>query len=149
MNKAEIKELKKSCTSLLTWMTRPAIPSNPPPLPSSPTMNDAQEETDDMEWEEMGREDKLEVVRRKKEQWEVTRNARAILIDLMEGSVKWVEEKPMRQLVDEVMQEGWMRLETSRINAIIRSSDMEVQRRLVEGWIEKKTEEEVLLLTLG
>ena len=96
--------MKKSCSSLLTWMTRPAIPSNPPPLPSSPTMNDAQEETDDMEWEEMGREDKLEVVRRKKEQWEVTRNARAILIELIEGTVKWVEEKPMRQLVDEFMQ---------------------------------------------
>ena len=52
LNKAEIKELKKSCTSLLTWMTRPAIPT--PLLPSSPTMNEAQEETDDMELEEMG-----------------------------------------------------------------------------------------------
>ena len=34
LNKAEIKELKKSCTSLLTWMTRPAIPT--PLLPSPP-----------------------------------------------------------------------------------------------------------------
>ena len=77
LNKAEIKELKKSCTSLLTWMTRPAIPT--PPLPSSPTMNDAQEETDDMEWEKMGREDKL-----RKEHWVVTRNLRAIILDILE-----------------------------------------------------------------
>ena len=34
-------------------------------------MNDTQEETDDMEWEEMGREEKLERVRKKKEGWEI------------------------------------------------------------------------------
>ena len=33
LNKAEIKELKISCTSLLTWMTRPAIPTTLLPSP--------------------------------------------------------------------------------------------------------------------
>ena len=148
LNKAEIRELKKSCTSLLMWMTRPAIPTNPPPLPSSPTMNDAQEETDDMEWEEMGREEKLEIVRKKKEHWEVTRNARAIIVDLLEDAIAWAEEKPMRQLVNEIVLEGWRKMEIKRINNIIVSSDTEVQRRLMEGWVEKKAEEEALLLTL-
>ena len=49
MNKAEERELKKTCASLLTWVT---VPNNPPPIPSTPTMNNTQEETDDMEWEE-------------------------------------------------------------------------------------------------
>ena len=140
--------MKKSCSSLLTWMTRPAIPTNPPPLPSSPTMNDAQEETDDMEWEEMGREEKLEIVRKKKEHWEVTRNARAIIVDLLEDAMAWAEEKPMRQLVNEIVLEGWRKMEIKRINNIIVSSDTEVQRRLMEGWVEKKSEEDALLLTL-
>ena len=148
LNKAEIRELKKSCTSLLMWMTRPAIPTNPPPLPSSPTMNDAQEETDDMEWEEMGREEKLLIVSKKKEHWEVTRISRAIILDILEGAMAWSEEMPMRQLIDEIVLEGWMRMETMRINNIIMGLDKEVQRRLAENWLEKKAEEEDLLLTL-
>ena len=58
------------------------VPS--PPLPSTPTMNDTQEETDDMEWEEMGREEKLLIVSKKKEHWVVTRNLRAIILDILE-----------------------------------------------------------------
>ena len=45
-------------------------------------MNDAQEETDDMEWEEVGREEKLEKVRRKKEVWEVARFAKGMVLEL-------------------------------------------------------------------
>ena len=47
-------------------------------------MNGAQEETDDMEWEEMGREEKLLIVSKKKEHWVVTRNLRAIILDILE-----------------------------------------------------------------
>ena len=62
--------------------------------------------------------------------------------------ISWSEEKPMRQLIDEIVLEGWMRMETMRINTIIMGLDQEVQRRLVENWLEKKAEEEDLLLTL-
>ena len=62
--------------------------------------------------------------------------------------ISWSEEKPMRQLIDEIVLEGWMRMETMRINNIIMGSDKEVQRRLGENWLEKKAEEEDLLLTL-
>ena len=47
-------------------------------------MNDAQEETDDMEWEEMGMEEKLERVRKKKEDWEIVRFAKNIVLELGE-----------------------------------------------------------------
>ena len=63
------------------------IPTFPPPLPSPPTMKDAQEETDDMEREEVGREEKLERVRRKKEGWEVVRFAKVIVLELAEKAV--------------------------------------------------------------
>ena len=85
----------------------------------------------------MGREEKLLIVSKKKEHWVVTRNLRAIILDILEGAMAWSEEKPMRQLIDEIVLEGWMRMETIRINNIIK----EVQRRLVEGWMEKKAEE--------
>ena len=62
--------------------------------------------------------------------------------------ISWSEEKPMRQLIDEIVLEGWMRMETMRINNIIMGLDKEVQRRLAENWLEKKAEEEDLLLTL-
>ena len=54
----------------------------------------------------------------------------------------------MRQLVNEIVLEGWRKMEIKRINNIIVSSDTEVQRRLMEGWVEKKAEEDALLLTL-
>ena len=90
----------------------------------------------------MGREEKLEIVKRKKKHWIVTRNSRAIIVDILEDAMTWSEEKPLRQLRNEIVLEGWRRMET------IMGSDTEVQRRLVEGWMEKKAEENDLLLTL-
>ena len=78
INKAEEKELKRTCTSLRKWIQVPALP---PPTPSTPTMNDAQEETEDMEWEGMGREEKLERARRKKEGRDVFRFVKGIILE--------------------------------------------------------------------
>ena len=145
LNKAEEKELKKTCASLLTWVTVPAIP---PPLPSTPTMNDTQEEKDDMEWEEMGREEKLERVWKKKERWEVSRISMSIVVDLVQEAVAWSEEKPLREIVEDIVLEGWRNIETARIMKMIADSEAEIQGRVVRYCLEKKAEEESLILTL-
>ena len=79
-----------------------------------------------MEWEEVGREEKLERVRRKKEHWEVTRIARALTVELLEVAVAWTEERSMRELVDEIILEGWRKLETENIIRMILDADGEV-----------------------
>ena len=137
--------MKKTCASLLTWVTVPTIP---PPLPSSPTMNDTQEETDDMEWEEMGRDEKLERVRKKKERWEISKMSMAIVMDLVKEAVAWSEEKPIREIVEDIVLEGWRHIETVRIMKTILDSEDEIQGRVMRYCLEKKAEEECLLLTL-
>ena len=111
INKAEEKELRRTCTSLLSWIQTPALPPPPPP---APTMNDAQEETDDMEWEEVGREERLERVRRKKEGWEVARFAKGMVLELAEKAVTIAENKFVSEWLEEIMLEGWRRIETGR-----------------------------------
>ena len=145
LNKAEERELKKTCASLLTWVT---VPNNPPPIPSTPTMNDTQEETDDMEWEEMGREEKLERVRKKKESWELSKMSMAIVVDIVKEAVVLSEEKPIREMVEDIVLEGWRHVETARIMNMILDAEDEIKGRVIRYCLEKQAEEECLLLTL-
>ena len=64
LNKAEERELKRTCNSILDWVKVPAIPAPPKPSPSISSVNFKQEEEAyEMEWEEVWREEKLEKAR--------------------------------------------------------------------------------------
>ena len=101
-----------------------------------------------MEWEWMGRDEKLERVRKKKESWEVSRMSKAIAVELVEEAISWTEEKPMREILEEIVLEGWRNMETARVLRMISDSEQEIQSRVVRYCLEKKAEEESLLLTL-
>ena len=84
-----------------------------------------------MEWEGMGREEKLERARRKKEGWEVVRFAKDIVLGLGERAVSWSENNHIRDWLEEIVQEGWRRIETGRVLRIINNLEMDIQKRLI------------------
>ena len=117
------------------------MPSPALPVPTPPTINDAQEETDDMDWEE-----KLERVGRRKKEWENARISRNIPIDVLEEAMIFLETKDMREHMDEIVQEGWKRLETRRVLTFIYGSEADIKVR-VKAEVVKQLEEEKILLT--
>ena len=149
LKSSEVIELKRTCKSLDGWLktkTISAPPSTSPTLVSTPpTMNDAQEETDDMDWEEMVRQEKLDRVGRRKKEWENTRISRSLLLDVLEEAMIFVKTKNMRELMDEIVQEGWKRMETRRVLAIINDCEAGIKAR-VEAEVFRQMEEEKLLL---
>ena len=203
LNKAEVQELKRTCNSILDWVKVPAIPPPSPPVQSSKF---TQDETYDMEWEEMGREEKLEKARKKKEKWEVarvinmiimesvekatsesenshvkqiledtlqegwrrikekdkkkekakkkkekweiTRIVKLITMEVVEEAVSQSEKKHIEEIMEDTLQEGWMRIETTRILQILEETEEEVQARVMEACLRKKKEEKNLLAAL-
>ena len=91
-------------------------------------MNDAQEETDDMEWEEVGRQEKLEKARRKKKGWELVRFAKGIVLELGEKAVNRAENKHVSECLEDIVLEGWRRIETGRALRSINNLEKEVQK---------------------
>ena len=79
-------------------------------------------------------------MRIKKESWEVSRISMSTVMEVVEGAVTWSEEKPMRELVEDIVMEGWRDIEASRIMRMITNSENEIQ--------EKRADEESLLSTL-
>ena len=104
-------------------------------------MNNAQEDTDDMEWEEVGREEKLERARRKKEGWELVRFAKGIVLELGEKAVTRAENKHVSECLEYIVLEGWRRIETGRALRSINNLEKEVQNRIVEYCVQMRTEE--------
>ena len=142
---SEMKELKRTNQSLLGWVRKTeATPNSPAPLP----MNKTQEETDDMEWEELEREEKLERVERKKREWTNIRMCRSIVLDLVGETVSWVKEKPWREVVEEMVDEGWRRLETSRILLMFSNTEPMIKMRVEENILERRAEEQSMLLAI-
>ena len=146
LNKAEVKELKRTCKSILSWVKLPTLP---PPLPSTPTTNTAQEGTEDMEWDEIGREERLEMVRSKKEKWELARMMNMITMEVVEKAASWSENYHVINILEDTLQEGWRRVETTRILGILTRSEKEIQARVLEACLLKKEEERILLAALG
>ena len=103
-------------------------------------MNKTQEEIDDVEWEE------LERVERKKREWATIKMCRSVVLDLMGETTSWVEEEPLRKLVGEILDEGWRRLETSRILLMNSSSEATIRRMVEESILERRADEESLLI---
>ena len=54
----------------------------------------------------------------------------------------------MREILEEIVLEGWRNMETARVLRMISDSEQEIQSRVVRYCLEKKAEEESLLLTL-
>ena len=111
-------------------------------------MNDVQEETDDMEWEEMGREEKLERVKRNKEGWEVIRFAKNIVLELGEKAVSWTENKHIRDLLKDIVHEGWKRMKTEKVLRMITNSEKDIQNMIIEYCVQIRADEESLLAAL-
>ena len=107
LNKAEVQELKRTCNSILDWVRVPTFPPISLPLNSRNIM---QEETEDMEWEEMGKEEKLEKARQKKEKWEVARMVNQITLEMFEKAVTESETSLVKQILEDIIQEGWRRI---------------------------------------
>ena len=58
----------------------------------------------------------------------------------------FLETKDVRELMDEIVQEGWKRLETRRVLAIIDGSEDDIKVR-VKAEVARQMEEEKTLLT--
>ena len=101
------------------------------------TLRDLHEDTDEMEWEEMRRDERLALVRKKKEGWEMVKVARDLTVEVMEKAVSWTEEKSTRELIDEIVHEGWRRLEYKRV-LIARQLAMEMMEKAV-SWAEERS----------
>ena len=54
----------------------------------------------------------------------------------------------MREILEEIVLEGWRNMETARVLRMISDSEQEIQSRVVRYCLETKAEEESLLLTL-
>ena len=109
LNKAEEKELKRTCKSILNWVKVPAIPALPTPSPSINSVNITQEEEAyEMEWEEVWRGERVEKARSRKEKWEV---ARTVVTEIVEKATTESENGHVIQLLNETLQAGWKRIE--------------------------------------
>ena len=69
----------------------------------------------------MGREEKLERVRKKKEGWEIVRFTKNIVLELGERAVTWTENTHIRDWLEEIILEGWKRIE--RVLRIIKNQE--------------------------
>ena len=78
----------------------------------------------------------------------MSRITRALTVELVEVAVAWAEERPIRELVDEIVLEGWRKFETEKILRMILGADGEVQTRVEKYILDKRAEEESMLLTL-
>ena len=107
LNKAEVQELKRTCNSILDWVRVPTFPPISLPLHSRNIM---QEDTEVMEWEEMGKEEKLEKARKKKEKWKVARMINLITMEMVEKAVSRSENSHVKQILEDTIQEGWRRI---------------------------------------
>ena len=109
LNKAEEKELKRTCKSILNWVKVPAIPALPTPSLTINSVNITQEEEAyEMEWEEVWRGERVEKARSRKEKWEV---ARTVVTEIVEKATTESENGHVIQLLNETLQAGWKRIE--------------------------------------
>ena len=109
LNKAEEKELKRTCKSILNWVKVPAIPALPTPsLPINSVNITQEEEAYEMEWEEVWRGERVEKARSRKEKWEV---ARTVVTEIVEKATTESENGHVIQLLNETLQAGWKRIE--------------------------------------
>ena len=69
-------------------------------------MNTALEGTEDMEWEEIWKVEKLEKVRRKKEKWELASMVNLITVEMAGKAVSQSENNHVIQMLEDTLQEG-------------------------------------------
>ena len=73
---------------------------------------------------------------------------RSIVLDLVGETVSWVKEKPWREVVEEMVDEGWRRLETSRILLMFSNAEPMIKMRVEENILERRAEEQSMLLAI-
>ena len=143
LNKAEEGELKRTCGSMLNWVTVPTI--NPPLQPLT-TIRDAQEDVQELEWEERCREERkeerLDLVMKKKEGWKIVRIAKDLTIEMMEKAVSITDKKNIINLMNDIVQDVWKRLELRNF-LIARQLAMEMIENAI-SWAEERSTREII-----
>ena len=116
LNKREVCELKKTHRSLFGWLSKER----------STDMTDE----DPMEWEDHGREEKLERARLRKLEWASTAMMKKVVVELLEGAVGKVESRHCEKIVLEMVDRAWEDGEVNRIMDIIGEAGKSVQERI-------------------
>ena len=96
----------------------------------------------------MGKEEKVEKAKKKKDKWELTWMVKLITMEMVEKAVSQSENKHVKRMLEDTLQEGWRRIETTRILQILDKTDEEIQARVLEACLRKKEEERSLLAAL-
>ena len=89
----------------------------------------------------MGKEEKVKRAKKKKEKWELTRMVKLITMEMVEKAVSQSENKHVKRMLEDTLQEGWRRIETTRILQMLDKTDEEIQARVLEACLRKKEEE--------
>ena len=56
-----------------------------------------------------------------------------ITMEVVEKAASWSENYYLRQILEDTLQEGWRRVETTRSFGIFTSSEKEIQARVIEA----------------
>ena len=94
------------------------------------------------------KEEKRMKAREKRKAWELKRIARLITTGVVEEAVSRSEMKHIESIVEDILREGWRRVETTRILQIMDETEEEVQERVLKACMRKKEEEGNLLSAL-
>ena len=100
---------------------------------------------EEMVWADHDREEKLAWAERKKKEWETIRLSRMLVFEMMSKAVTKVEEYHVINMLENVMDEAWTRLETKRILKEIMDTDVAIQERVEKILLEKRQEERDLI----
>ena len=95
------------------------------------------------------KEEKRMKAREKRKAWELKRIARLITTGVVEEAVSRSEMKHIESIVEDILLEGWRRVETTRILQIMDETEEEVQERVLKACMIKKEEEGNLLAALS
>ena len=103
---------------------------------------------DPMEWEDHGREEKIERARLRKLEWASTAMMKKVVVELLEGAVGKVESRHCEKIVLEMVDRAWEDGEVNRIMDIIGEAGKSVQERIEKSLSTNRREEEMLVETI-
>ena len=137
LDEREMVEIKKTNTSMMSWVVRK--------MPKPVHMPLLELDDMDMDWEDRDREEKLAMVERKKLEWAATRMCRSVLLDMVKDSVMIIENKHLVVMMAELVDEAWRRLEVTRLIGEIIECEQVIQQR-VEVILSSRRAEEMELI---
>ena len=139
LEEREMVEIKKTNRSMMSWLVGKV---------SKPTQVQLEPEPEEMDWQDRDREEKVARVERKKLEWASTKLSRSVLLDMVNDTVSFVENKHLVRMMSEVVDEAWRRVEVRRLVWDITDCEDEIQQRVEQILSTRRAEEKELAAAL-